>query len=283
MKKLLLVLCLLCLANSLFAKGEKKLFKAVQDNDLVKIEELLTKGANLNVLDKDGYSPLRYAIKKNDINLVKFLIEKGADVNFKYKSDGFPLSSAISSVVDINIFKLLIEKGADVNEKYGLYSTSLIYALSWGHIEVAKILIEKGADVNAKANNRLTALDYAINNDALDVAKILLKKGATGEIFDEPAIIVYNVNINDYGYFNVTLESYDMEGNLVDSSRPIALQGVSPSFTMKTFTKYLKEYGHLYMNSSTTNCNYDFIESKVIDSNNFQVIFESKLVSLLKK
>ena len=48
---------------------------------------LVTKGAQLEVRDKDGSSPLDAAVSEGEFDCARFLIEKGANIN--HIRDGF--------------------------------------------------------------------------------------------------------------------------------------------------------------------------------------------------
>ena len=61
------------------------LFWAVQENQMGIVKPLLEKGVNVNVKDKEGWTPLHMASWNEYSEMVKYLIEKGADVNAKTK------------------------------------------------------------------------------------------------------------------------------------------------------------------------------------------------------
>ncbi|MBN2402753.1 MAG: ankyrin repeat domain-containing protein [Spirochaetes bacterium] len=132
------------------------------------------------------YSPLIRAVYNNDIKKVNELINQGADVNEnRNTSKNTPLMWALANN-NYEMTKLLIERGADVNENNNnkTYS-SLMWACEKGNIDILKLLIKNGANVNAYyVEKYYTALCVAIewhdyknnNNNALIL--FLLKKGA---------------------------------------------------------------------------------------------------------
>ena len=63
------------------------LIDATIDADIERVQELLENGANPNVKDYDGSTPLMIATRKGETNMVKLLLDKGADINIQ-DSDG---------------------------------------------------------------------------------------------------------------------------------------------------------------------------------------------------
>lgn len=84
-----------------------------KQNDVVKM--MIEKGANINVKNLNGQTPLHVAILTNNIEIAKYLIEKGADLNIKDCKGQTPLYLAILKN-NVEIAKLLIKKGANITE-----------------------------------------------------------------------------------------------------------------------------------------------------------------------
>ena len=53
---------------------------AVKNNHVQCVNELIQAGADVNVSDRDGLTPLMFAVKENNTKFVKELIKAGADV-----------------------------------------------------------------------------------------------------------------------------------------------------------------------------------------------------------
>ena len=134
------------------------------------IELLLANGANVNnTAPKKGQyftrtPPLIHAVKNNLFDIYKILIERGANVNLQDSEGTTPLMHAS----DIKIVKDLISKGAIVNEKNNDGETALMLKYRSKNIELIKCLIENGADVNLKdhigVGQSLLLKAYRINN-----------------------------------------------------------------------------------------------------------------------
>lgn len=128
------------------------------DKGLVKA--LLRHGANPNAMNNFGSSPLEEAVKAADLDLVKVLIRAGAKADLANADDQTPLMLA-SRIGTLKIVKLLVRHGANVNarEKWR-GQTAIMWAAAEGHADVTEYLVKHGAKVNMRA----------IYNDWLDKA-----------------------------------------------------------------------------------------------------------------
>jgi ankyrin repeat protein len=137
------------------------------------IEFLISSGADVNVGDKWGYTPLEFATDKGHKEVVELLIENGADVNVGGRSGQTPLNIALQRKHE-DIAELLIQKGAIV---------SLHTVARHGLLEKLKELIDKGADVNAKNSEGQTPLDIASGQGHKEIIELLVEEGAKSSIY----------------------------------------------------------------------------------------------------
>jgi hypothetical protein len=154
-----------------------ELFDAVKAGDKVKVEGLLSNGADINERSDTGNTPLNMAVMYDQKEMVNFLVGKGADVNAKDNCGGTSLGDAATKG-NKEAAALFISKGANVNEK-GCDERSPLYdAAAFGHKEVADFLIAKGADVNAKDKYGRTPLYGAASEGYKEIVELLVTKGA---------------------------------------------------------------------------------------------------------
>jgi ankyrin repeat protein len=97
------------------------LYRAVQRNNPEKIQLLLAQGANPNVSNEYGYTPLYWAANYNPISVVELLLAHGANPNIADHDGQTPLYRAVLFGKD-SIVELLLAHGAnpniaDVNER----------------------------------------------------------------------------------------------------------------------------------------------------------------------
>lgn len=110
-----------CKENKLFVSqyeenGVSLLLSSFYNHANFDIEWLLENGANVNVLDKEGNSPIRYAVIKSEPKIIKQIAAK---TNDEIKTNSNALFHAISAFKYDN-FKVLVELGfplKDVNGK----------------------------------------------------------------------------------------------------------------------------------------------------------------------
>jgi len=147
---------------------------------------LIQLGADVNLKDLDGYTPLYFAIHDDDTGFMRILIANGADVNTKYPGGETLLQSATITGRTESV-KLLLEAGANINAKNDRGQTALHVPLditnsSYKKYKLSKdtleLLIAKGADINLKDKNGRTPLHLAAESADGDIVKLLLDKGA---------------------------------------------------------------------------------------------------------
>ncbi|MEC9466585.1 MAG: hypothetical protein VX834_12415 [Myxococcota bacterium] len=59
---------------------DEALLVAVEDQDLAKVKDLLSEGANINAADDDGFTVLVTALASYELELVNYLVQQGATI-----------------------------------------------------------------------------------------------------------------------------------------------------------------------------------------------------------
>ena len=65
------------------ANLDYQLMLSVALGQVDRVHQLLLSGANVNVIDEQGFTPLFNAIAYDHPGIAKLLLEKGADISFK--------------------------------------------------------------------------------------------------------------------------------------------------------------------------------------------------------
>lgn len=131
-----------------------------------------------NIAEANDEALLLRAVKENNVDDVKNLLEKGVDPNTKDKINGSTVLHWACFTGNVDITKHLVEKGADIHAKDKQGSTAVHEAAYWGHFSILTYLVdEKSANFNARNIHGDTPLYKAIESAAdskLDVIKYLL-------------------------------------------------------------------------------------------------------------
>jgi ankyrin repeat protein len=156
-----------------------------------------------DVTSRDFYS----AIRENDLARLKLITASGADVNLRDARGSTPLMHA-AAVGSIEAMKLLLKAGADVNAKNGLDTTALI----WGALDPAKVklLVDAGANVNARSRLGRTPLQVAASRPgSADAVRLLLSKGADSKAADVrgSTALVEAARVNDIDTLRLLLDA----------------------------------------------------------------------------
>jgi len=145
LKPLLLIIGVMMFANGPVAAGEYDLHQAVLDNDLQLVQRLLRKGAAINNIGsrKYGYgSALHLAVREGHVEIAKLLLDRGAEVDVLDPDDFTPLHNAAWNG-NLEMTELLLAAGADINA--GTYDgdTPLTLAQNNDQAQVAEFIQAK--------------------------------------------------------------------------------------------------------------------------------------------
>jgi len=136
------------------------LHQAVGNSHKEMVQLLLSKGANVNQENYDGWTPLLSASYGGKLDMVQLLVANGADVNASTYEEGVtPLMLAAESC-PVPIAAFLVSKGAKVNATDNNERTALMHAAMDGDADMCEYLISQGADVDAWDMNGYTAANH---------------------------------------------------------------------------------------------------------------------------
>lgn len=119
---------------------------------------------------------LHLAAKYNCLECVRYFSDKIIDVDIIDKNGWSPLTIA-ARYNHPEILQLLIQKGADVNRSDNAGWTALMFAAYNGHLENAELLIKKEADHTLTNRDGDTALSLAQSQGHLKIVQILQNLG----------------------------------------------------------------------------------------------------------
>ncbi len=194
----------------------EQLLQATQRGDREAVLKLLQEGADINVRDAQGRTPVMIATYQHNTGMVRALFQAGADVNICDNNKENPLLHAAAQGW-LDILRLAIEAHADTRLINRFGGISIIPASERGHVEIVRelltytdinvnhvnnlrwtalleaimlsnggkahqqivqLLIDYGADVNLADKDGVTPLQHARERGFTEIERILLQAGA---------------------------------------------------------------------------------------------------------
>ena len=133
--------------------GTTALYNAAEKNFPGIVEELVRRGANVNLAVRDGAPPLGIAAYRGNDEIVrKLLAAAGVEVD-KPNEDGItPLSAAADGGYQ-DIVGLLLDNGADPNRSNPMGITPLHRACLYGYTRIVELLLHAGANAELEMND----------------------------------------------------------------------------------------------------------------------------------
>jgi ankyrin repeat protein len=168
--------------------------KAVKDRDGDKVTKLLEKPGSTVINSRDvttGENALHIVVARRDSTWVNFLLAKGANPNLADNDGNTPLMDAVQVRFE-DAVQSLIARGAQVDKPNNSGETPLIRAVQLRDVGLVRLLVTNGANVDKRDTIAgMSAHDYGQRDsrtpgllDALNGAKKVAPKGPVqGPVF----------------------------------------------------------------------------------------------------
>ena len=148
-------------------------------------ELLISYGAEMNVRNRRGRTPLVTSIQKGNWSIAELLIQKGCDTDVL---DILQQSAMFYAVENnsVETVKLLIKAGANCDCGDWRGRTPLYLAITEGKLELAAILIQADFDVTAALSylRECIKLNH-LSEEALELISMLMAKRETIETLEQ--------------------------------------------------------------------------------------------------
>uniref|UniRef100_A0A8C7UM63 Euchromatic histone-lysine N-methyltransferase 1a n=1 Tax=Oncorhynchus mykiss TaxID=8022 RepID=A0A8C7UM63_ONCMY len=157
-------------------KGSTCLHLAAKLGHYDVVQHLLSKASKqVNCQDDGGWTPITWAIEYKHRELVLLLLSRGADVNIRDKEENICLHwAALSGSNDIA--QILLDARCDLQAVNVHGDSTLHIAARENQLECVTLLLSQGADVNLKNREGETPLDCCIYNSKVWVSLKTNKK-----------------------------------------------------------------------------------------------------------
>ncbi|XP_065528614.1 CARD- and ANK-domain containing inflammasome adapter protein-like [Lathamus discolor] len=208
--------------NAINSSSETLLHVAAANGHATVMEYLISKGAKVDVKDKNGRTPLHRAAEKGHGDAVKVLLQSGAYLYSLDMKSKTPLHLTAQNNHS-HIVKILVEEEA---RSYRNQHNFLHMAALKDESSLAKMLLKAGASVDGKDEKGQPPLSHAVSHRSENTAKVLLEAGASVDSnMAERAF-----NSNHPSIFKILLEySKDFPSEVMESALFRAVQKNLPS------------------------------------------------------
>ncbi|MHC5081699.1 MAG: ankyrin repeat domain-containing protein, partial [Planctomycetota bacterium] len=157
------------------------LLVAARMGDVDAARQCLAQGANLEIQDFQGYTPLARAAEEGHTDCVRFLAGRGANLQWRSRR-GESLLHRVVATENASMGEVLLQAGAAVDARNADGETPLHAALSDGLPALASLFLSHNASVEVRENHGDTPLFYAIDYQdepqKTAMVRLLLENGA---------------------------------------------------------------------------------------------------------
>lgn len=172
-----------CAVQAMNSNANMGLIQASQSAKIDDIGFYLEKGANPDIADEHGITPVIWAALNDQVDALDLLIKKGANLDARNKNGDTALLWAAVLGHDTVIEKL-ITSGANINITEPTHgATPLMAAAASGQTSTIRLLLQNHADLTIRDKKHKTALDHASLNGRANVISVLLTQAPQFENF----------------------------------------------------------------------------------------------------
>lgn len=168
-------------------------------SDIENIKLLVSMGADINVTDKDGMTPLMLSLQCRVDEFSEFLLDKGAKID-GCAHDG---TSLLHLTANKALMQKILNQGGRkyLEQKNKRGHTPLLSAIYKGNTQTAKLLIAEGADIHAVCDrDGANAMNYAAMHGNIELVKNLIDKCVdTSKVSDKFLLPIEDAANRNYG------------------------------------------------------------------------------------
>ena len=163
---------------NIYYEGFSLLYILVQKNYLSCVKEFLRCKANPNIKNTNtGLSPLHVAGYNDNIEMIKILLENGAEIDLEDNEGNTPICFCARFGNEKSI-KFLKEKGADIYKRNKSKISPIETCIQYGHKKSMEIFLEFGYEINNISQGEMSLLGVATINNNIEIINYFVEKGA---------------------------------------------------------------------------------------------------------
>jgi len=165
--------------NQMDSEGRTAMIAACYMGHVDCVRTLIIWGADIEIMDQDGRSALSVAVtceSDNAAKLVTLLVDNGANPNLVDKDGMSPLLIAAFEGKH-QVCEILLENNSDMDHADKEGKTALFAAACMGHLEILNLLMFWGCYVDGIDNEGRTVLSVAAAEGSAPIVKVLLARG----------------------------------------------------------------------------------------------------------
>ncbi|XP_072294824.1 CARD- and ANK-domain containing inflammasome adapter protein [Eucyclogobius newberryi] len=216
-------------------------FSSVRQNRDTALLALIDSGADINIFDKQGYSPLLLSAEMGHSQVFRVLLEKQAnrDATLSDRSSVLHLAALGGSVP---IMKELLEKGLNPNTPGPKAQTPLHLAAALHTPDVVHLLLTAGAQINSTAQDGVTPLHVASQHGNEEIVACLIQNKAKIEAEDKlgrTALHWASVAPKESNVMNALLSFKQINVNALDNEKRSALHLAAMEGNLENVTSLL--------------------------------------------
>jgi len=199
------------------------LFQYCDSGNVDVVKKLLYYGAEADIANDYGVTPLMYAVQSGSYELVELLLNQNVNPNKKPYDGNTALHAALRAGND-SIAELLLRNNADVNIENNSGLTPLHYSAWYGMPYITDLLLYYGANVDVVDKEKNSPLMLSVYNGTLLSGQVLLENKANPNLVNKRGIspLMLAAQFNDTAFIGL-LYDYGADIDIVDKTGANAL------------------------------------------------------------
>ncbi|XP_013407385.1 tankyrase-2 [Lingula anatina] len=185
--------------------NDERLHEAVLKNNLDAVKKLTKVECDVNARQTSGgKTALFYAVCYGRLDIAKALLHNGADPDLPEDRGNTPLHEAVEKA-DIYMVHLLLSHKADVNAQNQRKQTALSLSSLYGYVDIAETLLNNGALIDHYDNEGRTPLLIALHEGNEDMARLLISRDCDVHHCDDKGTSAFYLAIHSPNLRDISL------------------------------------------------------------------------------